>query len=195
MMLSVAVFILLVTSAFSLVGATTELMTEVSEVQHRASLRLRFLEATRAAFESANSESGLEFDFIDRGGQRYDTYLSLVSNPAAFDFGIGRHQLVERVILAAEIQPDGFIRARAYYLDDEAYGRARNSDFSEFEGAHVDLIPRMRQLTWRFYEARGQEWKPLPEGGARNFLVELTIQVDSSSPPIRTVFQYTGGAR
>jgi len=36
MMLSVAVFVLLVTSAFSLVGATSELMTEVSEAQNEA---------------------------------------------------------------------------------------------------------------------------------------------------------------
>ena len=41
MMLSVAVFVLLVTSAFSLVGATTELMTEVSEVQAESAQSLR----------------------------------------------------------------------------------------------------------------------------------------------------------
>ena len=59
MMLSVAVFVLLLTSAFSLVGATTELMYEVSEVQTQSAQRLRFVESCRAAFESLSSTSSV----------------------------------------------------------------------------------------------------------------------------------------
>lgn len=58
MMLSVAVFVILVTSAFSLVGATTELMTEVSEVQNEAAERMRFVETCRVGFESMTGNSG-----------------------------------------------------------------------------------------------------------------------------------------
>jgi prepilin-type N-terminal cleavage/methylation domain-containing protein len=65
MMLSVAVFVILVTSAFSLVGATTELMSEVSEVQNEAAERMRFLETCRVAFESMTGKSALEFYYFD----------------------------------------------------------------------------------------------------------------------------------
>src|SRR5688572_10298774 len=87
MMLSVAVFVLLITSAFSLVGATTELMTEVSEEQNAAAQRMRFVETCRVAFESMSGNSNLEFYYLDRGG-RFDTYLTLVNAPEAFDFGV-----------------------------------------------------------------------------------------------------------
>ncbi|MEM9017754.1 MAG: prepilin-type N-terminal cleavage/methylation domain-containing protein, partial [Verrucomicrobiota bacterium] len=49
MMLSVGVFILLITAAFSLVGATSELMTEVSEAQNQAAIRIRVVETVREA--------------------------------------------------------------------------------------------------------------------------------------------------
>ncbi len=130
MMLSVAVFVLLVTSAFTLVGATTELMTEVSEVQNEAAQRMRLVETCRVAFESMSGNSALEFYYFDRGGGRFDTYLTLVNAPEAFDFGVNCRDEIRRVVLAAEIQPTGFIRSGVYYMTISTSRRRRRTTSS-----------------------------------------------------------------
>jgi hypothetical protein len=194
MMLSVAVFIILITSAFSLVGATTELMTEVSEAQTESALRLRFLESCRAGFEATDLNSSIEFHHFDRGGSKFDTYLSFVNTPAAFDFGMNRRDEIERTVLAAEIRPDGFIRSRIYYLTRETFEAAERSDFSEIDGPHLELIPRMRQLSWLFHNENTQRWEPTLDGAFPNSMVKLIIQTEGTAAPIESVFYYLKGA-
>lgn len=193
MMLSVAVFVLLVTSAFSLVGATSELMTEVSESQNEAARRQRFAESCRLAFESLGAESAVEFHYFDRGGGRFDTYLAFVNAPEAFDFGVNSRDEITRVAIAAEIQPAGFIRCGVYYLTELEFEEAMKNDFLRNEAAYVELIPRMRQLTWRFYDAQAREWKDTLDGGLRGNLVEMTFQIEGGSTPSRRVFWHVNG--
>lgn len=193
MMLSVAVFVLLVTSAFSLVAATTELMSEVSEVQTQSAQRLRFVEACRAAFESLSSTSSVEFNYFDRGG-RFDTYLSLVNAPEAFDFGLNLRDEITRVVLAAEIQPGGFIRSGVYYMTDLDFEAAQKTDFLRIEAPFVVLIPRMRQLSWQFYDPQTRKWQKTLDGGLASSLAEMTMQVDGNSPALRTVFWHVNGS-
>lgn len=195
MMLSVAVFVLLVTSAFSLVGATTELMTEVSEVQNDAAGRMRFVETCRVAFESLANESDLEFLYFDRGGGRFDTYLCLVDAPEAFDFGLNLRDEIRRVVLAAEIQPGGFIRTGVYYMTDLDFEEAQKNDFARNPAAYVELIPRMRQLSWRFYDPASREWRQTLDGNITTSLVELTFQIDTSKPPLRSVFWHINSSQ
>jgi prepilin-type N-terminal cleavage/methylation domain-containing protein len=192
MMLSVAVFVLLVTSAFSLVGSTSELMTEVSEAQNKAAERMRFIETCRTAFESMSANSALEFHYFDRGG-RFDTYLTLVNTPGAFDFGVNSRDEIRRVVLAAEIQPTGFIRSGVYYLTDLAFEEAKKSDFQNLDAPYVELIPRMRQLSWGFFDPLTREWKQTLDGNLRTNLVEMTFQIDTGSPAMRSVFWHLNG--
>tara|TARA_R110002096_G_scaffold116864_6_gene253324 strand:- start:111 stop:749 length:639 start_codon:yes stop_codon:yes gene_type:complete len=188
MMLSIAVFLLLVGSAFSLVGATTELMAEISDTQNEAAIRLRFVESCRVAFESTTGESNLEFDFNDRGNNRSDTYLSLLNSPGAFDFGLNTRDEITRVVLATEARSDGFFRTGIYYMTDSDYEEAKQSDFDESGALYLELIPRLRQLSWRFYDDRRKEWVPSLERDLDTSLVEMTLQTDSASPPLRSVF-------
>jgi prepilin-type N-terminal cleavage/methylation domain-containing protein len=192
MMLSVAVFVLLVTSAFSLVGATSELMTEVSEAQNEAAERMRLIETCRAAFESMTAKSALEFHYFDRSG-RFDTYLTIVNAPGAFDFGVNSRDEIRRVVLAAEIQSTGFIRSRVYYLTDLAFEEARKNDFQNLDAPYVELIPRMRQLSWSFFDPLSRKWKQTLDGNLRTNLVELTFQIDAGSPAMRSVFWHLNG--
>lgn len=196
MMLSVAVFVLLVSSAFSLVGATTELMTEVSQSQNEAAQRMRLVESCRVAFESMAANSELEFHYRERGGGRYDTYLTFVNSPDSFDFGMNTRDEIRRVVLAAEIQSAGYIRTGIYYLDDLDFEEAQKNDFQlrNLEAPYVELVPRMRQLSWRFYDPLTREWKQTLDGNLRTNLAEMTFQIDSSSPPMRTVFWHLNGA-
>lgn len=188
MMLSIAVFLLLVASAFSLVGATTELMTEISETQDHSSLRHRFVSACRNAFESTTSESSLEFEYYDRGGSAEDTYLFLTKAPGAFDFGTNREDQITHVVLASEIRSDGLIRAGVYYLNEADYEVAKTTDFKDLDAPYIELVPRMRQLTWRFYDSRREEWAPTLDGDLRTSLIELTIQTAEDTEALRTVF-------
>jgi len=192
MMLSVAVFVLLVTSAFSLVGATTELMTEVSEAQTRAAEKMRFIETCRVAFESMSAKSDIEFYYYDRGG-RFDTYLTFVNAPEAFDFGVNSRDEIRRVVLAAEIQSTGFIRSGVYYLTDLAFEEAQKTEFQNLEAPFIELLPRMRQLSWRFYDPLSREWKQTLDGNLRTNLVELSFQIDAGSPVMRSVFWHLNG--
>ncbi len=185
--LSIAVFLILVTAAFSLFGTTTELMSEISEVQNSSVSRLRLVESVRIAFEKMTSTSSLEFDYFDRGNQRIDTYLSLVSAPGAFDFGLKGDQF-DRVVLAAEIQPDGFIRSGIYYFSPVTWADTEENNFVETEAPYVELHPRMTQFSWRFYDARAEEWKDTLDGNFQHSLVELTIRMEGDNTPLRSVF-------
>lgn len=193
MMLSVAVFVILVTSAFSLVGATSELMTEVSETQNEAARRQRFIETCRVAFDGMSATSSLEFHYFDRGGGRFDTYLALVGTPEAFDFGVNSRDEIRRVVLAAEIQPAGFIRCGVYYMTDLDFEAAQKNEFLKNEAPYIELIPRMRQLSWRFYDPLGKEWKQTLDGNLRSNLVELTFQIEGSNTPMRSAFWHING--
>ena len=194
MMLSIGVFLLLVVSAFSIVGATTELMTEVSETQERSSLRQRFITACRNSFEAATSKSSLEFEYFDRGGSVQDTYLTLTKAPGAFDFGSNREDHITHVVLASEIRSDGLIRSGVYYLNDADYELAKTTGFKDLEASYIELVPRMRQMTWRFYDEQRSEWVPTLDGDFNAYLIELTIQTLEDSQPLRTVFFCLNGA-
>lgn len=194
MMLSIGVFLLLVASAFSIVGATTELMTEVSETQERSSLRQRFITACRNSFEAATSESSLEFKYYDRGGNSQDTYLTLSKAPGAFDLGSNREDHITHVVLASEIRSDGLIRSGVYYLNDADYEVAKTTGFKDLEASYIELVPRMRQVTWRFYDEQRSEWVPTLDGDFNAYLIELTIQTLEDSQPLRTVFFCLNGA-
>lgn len=194
-MLAIGVFLLLITGALVLVGATTELVAEVSEAESESALRLGLIESTRLAFEQMGPGSALEFDYIDRGGGRYDTYLSFVATPGAFDFGANREDDVERVALAAEIQADGFIRSGLYYFAAEEWERAEEAGFRDLEAAYLELLPRMTQLSWRFHDQNAGEWRNTLDGRFPNSLVELTIRTEGQAEPLRAVFWHLGGTR
>src|SRR5690606_14563833 len=95
--------------------------------------------------------------------------------------------------LAAEIQPGGYIRTRVYYMDDLSFDEAKKSDFQQHDAPYVELIPRMRQLSWRFYDPLTREWKQTLDGNLRGHLAELTFQIDASSPPMRSVYWHLNG--
>ncbi len=51
----------------------------------------------------------------------------------------------------------------------------------------------MRQLSWRFYDPLGKEWKQTLDGNLRSNLVELTFQIEGSNTPMRSVFWHING--
>ncbi len=188
MMLSIAVFLLLVASAFTLVGATTELMTEVSEVQNNSSLRHRFVDTCRAAFESTTSSSSLAFHYYGTEGSGQSTYLVLSNAPGAFDFGKNLQDQINKVVLASEPRPDGLSRIGVYYLTDDEYEVAKEAAFQGLDAPYVELIPRIRYLAWRFYDGEDQEWVQTLDGELKTSLVELSFQTADDTHPLRTVF-------
>ena len=194
LMLSIAIFLLLMTAAFSLVSATSELMTEVSETQNSAAARMRFAEVCRTAFESATNNSTIEFHIEDRGSDRADTYLSLVNTPSAFDFGVNLQDEIDRVIIATEFRPDGTLRSGLYYMTALDYEEALQNGFQNVQAPYVELIPRMWQLTWRFYNSRTREWEGFLEDAGDPSLIEMTARIVGDPGPMRSVFFFIGDA-
>ena len=191
-MLSIAVFVLLITAAFTLVGATTELMAEVSEVQTEAAVRMRFVESCRTAFESMTSESDIEFYPIDRGGGKWDTYLSIVNAPEAFDFGMNLHDEIERVVIASEVKFNR-IRSGVYYMTAADYETARQTDFGTIDSDYIELVPSTWTLEWKFYDQDQQVWRDTLDGNFDSSLIQLTFQLTRDSPPITSIFWYLNG--
>ncbi|MEM9282601.1 MAG: type II secretion system protein [Verrucomicrobiota bacterium] len=188
MMLSIGVFLLLIASAFSLVGATTELMTEVSDLQADTAIRHRFIESCRTAFEASTAESSYDFLYFDRGSDRQDSYLTLTQVPGAFDFGANLEDQITQVVIATEVQPDGLLKAGVYYMTDADYEEAQTTQFQESQARYIELMPRLRVLRWRFYDAERREWMPTLDGNLKTSLIELTIQSDFDAKPLRSVF-------
>lgn len=190
MMLSIAVFLILITAAFTLTGGTAELIAEVSETEDDAAIKTRFVESCRYAFSQMDADSTLEFDYVDRGSGKFDTYLSLVNAPRAFSMRNDHDFELSRVVIAAEIQPDGFIRSGVYYFSEIEWERSKEKNFAEMEVPYLALVSGMRQLTWRFYDDRLKEWQDSRDRAFPCSLVELTIRTKRKSGPARSVFWF-----
>ena len=65
---------------------------------------------------------------------------------------------------------------------------AKTTDFKDLDAPYIELVPRMRQLTWRFYDSRRKEWATTLDGNLRASLIELTIQTEDDTEALRTVF-------
>jgi len=187
LMTALAVFLLLAAGVFVLVAGTSQLFEDVARHQDRSSLREKFVESLRVNFEELPAEARLEFDYV-AAGSTYHTYLSIIDAPRAFDFGFDEFDEVERVLIAAEIQSDGFIRAGLYYLSADQFRSASERGFSRIEGPFVELIPRLRQLSWQFFDEGAGVWRQTLEGDYRHSLVEMKVRFPEDSEPHRHVF-------
>ncbi len=185
--ISMGVFVLLISGVFALVGATGELIEEVSILQDQEAVRLRLIETCRVNFEEMPADAELEFDFAKKGNN-YNTYLSLVNAPNAFDFGFNTTEEIERVIFAAEIQPDGLIRAGLYYVSADEFQNAKEKDFSRINAPFVELVPRLRQVSWRFYDTASRVWRQTLEGNYRSSFVEMKLRLPEDTEPTTIVF-------
>lgn len=184
---ALSVMVILAGGIFSLSTGGLELMADIQDLQQREARKRRFIELCRQNFESLPAGSEVSFRYEQRGGH-YDTYLSLRYAPSAFGFGRGDFE-VRRVVLAAEIDSSGYIRAGVYYLDVEADDRYERGEMSTVNARSLTLMRRLRQLTWRFYDSNRQEWVDvLPEGAENPVMIELTLAGEGEPHPIRSVF-------
>lgn len=187
-LLAIMAFSLLLGGIFSLVSGTSQLMSDLSASREKIAMRERFVETLRQAFEGLSTSSSLEFDYVERGGN-YDTYLSFVEAPAAFNFGWNSRDRIERVIIGAEIQPSGFIECSVFYLTAEEFIRAKQNEFAKMDDfPHLDLVPRMRQLSWKFYDSDAQIWEQTRGDNIRSSLTELVFRIDGDPEASRSVF-------
>jgi len=188
LIVAMSAFIILIGGVFALVGGSVELMEEIEDSRNRDVIRIRFIEAIRHNLEEMPPNAELEFDYVDKSGN-YNTYLSLVNAPHAFDFGFGDSDQLERVIIASEIQTDGFIRCGIYYLTAEDFVQAKENNFLKMtEYPYVELVPRMRQVSWQFYSSDQKEWEQTIEANSTSSLTELLVQFEGDSTPTRSIF-------
>ncbi len=185
--IALSVMVILAGGIFSLATGGLELMADIQDLQQREARKRRFIELCRQNLESLPAGTEISFRYEQRGGH-YDTYLSLRNAPSAFGFGRGDFE-VRRVVVAAEIDSSGYIRAGVYYLDAEADDRYERGEMSTVDARSLTLMRRLRQLTWRFYDSNRLEWVDvLPDGAENPVMIELTLAGEDEPHPIRSVF-------
>ena len=52
----------------------------------------------------------------------------------------------------------------------------------------------MRQLSWRFYDAQTRKWIQTLDGNRQASLVELTLQIEGTEEPLRSVFWHVNSS-
>lgn len=188
LIIAMSAFIILIGGIFALVGSTVELMQEIEESRSSEVTRIRFIESIRHNLEELPPDASLEFDYVERGSS-YNTYLSLVNAPHAFDFGFNTRDKIERVLIASEVQKNGFIRCGIYYLTAEEFILAKEDDFIKMgEYPYVELVPRMRQVSWQFYSTDDRLWEQTIEANSSSSLTELLTRFEGENVPTRSVF-------
>lgn len=193
MMLSIAVFIVLITSAFSVVNATTEMITELSEAQNRATLKRNFMQTCEVAFDSMDLNSDLEFVRFDMTSESANTYLAWINTPGAFDVAIESASENPVRVLASEIQSDGFIRCGIYFLEEEDWLDFKQKKPLPPDTPYVELLPRAQRLTWRFRRPEdrdSKEWQNALTREEKSSLVELIFDLGEGGDPVRKVFKH-----
>jgi len=188
MLLSVAIFSILMTAGLGMVGSQAELAAEIRELQDESSTRLQFVETCRKNLELLDVDSQIAFDIYDRGSDRADTYLSLIQTPGIFAAGLEQHDRIDRVVLATESNKSGFARVGVYYLSEEEYLRAKEVDFVGLDQVYVELLPQVSRLTWRFFHPTRKSWEAFIDRRSPPTMIELTIRTEPTSATMRSVF-------
>ena len=184
---ALAVMVILTAGIFTLASGGLELLNDVQDLQQRETRKRRFVELCRQNLESLPAGAEVSFSYEPRGGH-YDTYLSVRHAPSAFGFGRGDFE-VQRVVIAAEVDSSGFIRASIYYLDAEADDRYERGDMSSLDSRSLQLMRRLRQLSWNFYDSSRLEWVDvLPKGSNNPSMIALTVAGEGEPEPVRAVF-------
>ena len=107
-------------------------------------------------------------------GANFHSYLSIATTEA---FGADEMDFeVSCAVLAAEIQDNGSVLSRVYYLDSNATERFESGDMHVLESApSVFRSAALRQLSWRFHDGATGTWKETLEQSHQPTIIELTV--------------------
>jgi hypothetical protein len=153
---------------------------EIVETQERAMTTHSFVDLLRRTFEQTPGNSQVELRILDKApGGATLAEIAFRDYPLAFSWA-GVEAGAKTVILRAEREPRGSIRARVLYLTEE---QAQEYDAKrEPSGfvASLSLIEEIRYMQWNFWDERTEEWvdawDPQQYGNRRPSLVNLYLQ-------------------
>jgi len=183
-LLALTLTAMLVGGLYTIASGTTQLSSEVSQFQEEQLTGQAFSALCRQALGGLSPTASIRLRSTGQGN-RSGTAIVVSGDPSAFAFNRVLPGSTA-VVLSSHRDAGGTFSVDLRYLaasDIEAFDRG-----SRDAGRTLPLLEEVRQFDWRFFDRRGDRWKP-----AWNFqderpaLAELTLAL-KDQPPTRHVF-------
>ena len=195
--MAIGVFGILIAGAFALAAGSIELSREMSGFENRELAKIRFLELCRATFRELPGTARFRLLEGEARGGGHTQILRLVGHPRAFPVGLAASVgevsasiMPDLTILSSRPDGVGGLMIQLYHLSGEEATRFEEEPTLEgLKEEPLTLLRSIRQIRWRFYDAKNEEWLEVwDEDGRRPRFVEVTLQLVGDQRPYRSVF-------
>ena len=206
--LGVTVMAFLAGTMFSIIQGSLRAASEIEIIQRDNRRIERFVEVLRKTFNTLPNNARLRLELLESNPILQEIHLS--GAPEAFAWGaepVSRHPLTLSMrrypeAITSPDQPEFFIGLhRADFFQQEGktdqpvtnptvitLGGRSTSIVPDEKGRYwLPILPSMKSMTWRFYDAGKKRWFD-KMGASRPPLVELTMVPYERNVPIRVVF-------
>lgn len=203
--IALTILAMITTSLFAIIKGSVKGASDIERVQRENDQLNRFLELCRLTFQTMPSSATLTLKSIDANNAASGQELSIAGVPTCFGFGLTPTSYEETVIglRPDTIHPtaeDGSPRFDLAITRKDIIPQTSDNQMSiqqsvsgalatdEQGRSWLPLLPGVVLLQWQFFKDSTDEW--LPEWSSSKWpdLIELKIQMEGRSQPMRIVW-------
>ena len=184
MVVVLAIFVLLAGGIYATVNAAVRATATLTEENLQIQRLNAFVSLVRRTFHNLPANARLAGGVRAEGGDGFPE-ITLRDAPGVFAWGMGGPSAGTALLTARPRLGGG--RELSLMLLPGSLGEMERRDALE-RGAWLRLLPDLREVKWRFYNAEQQEWLEEWLEGERPPLVELNLQLLGEEVPRQFIF-------
>ena len=184
MVVVLAIFVLLAGGIYATVNAAVRATATLTEENLQIQRLNAFVSLVRRTFHNLPANARFAGGVRAEGGDGFPE-ITLRDAPGVFAWGMGGPSAGTALLTARTRLGGG--RELSLMLLPGSLGEMERRDALE-RGAWLRLLPDLREVKWRFYNAEQQEWLEEWLEGERPPLVELNLQLLGEEVPRQFIF-------
>ena len=184
MVVVLAIFVLLAGGIYATVNAAVRATATLTEENLQIQRLNAFVSLVRRTFHNLPANARFAGGVRAEGGDGFPE-ITLLDAPGVFAWGMGGPSAGTALLTARPRLGGG--RELSLMLLPGSLGEMERRDALE-RGAWLRLLPDLREVKWRFYNAEQQEWLEEWLEGERPPLVELNLQLLGEEVPRQFIF-------
>ena len=184
MVVVLAIFVLLAGGIYATVNAAVRATATLTEENLQIQRLNAFVSLVRRTFHNLPANARFAGGVRAEGGDGFPE-ITLRDAPGVFAWGMGGPSAGTALLTARPRLGGG--RELSLMLLPGSLGEMERRDALE-RGAWLRLLPDLREVKWRFYNAEQQEWLEEWLEGERPPLVELSLQLLGEEVPRQFIF-------
>jgi len=154
MIVGLALFSIIASGIFAIVGRTIDLATGITENENREMAHYAFYEMCRDTFAALPGEAKLDLK-VAKSGKNYQSFLAFVNSPKTLSWGVGNRAIDDpAAVLQTRSVRGGAMELVTYTMPNAAL---RNKVPPSPKNALV-LLENVRSMQWRIFDEDTEKW-------------------------------------